>query len=156
MTDKPERTSFMDSIGKGTVPIPKKIEIPNYFDTIQKENDDLIRRANENARKRAERQDKMDSTQLRQTELLEQIAVNTASLQEIATTLHESNMKQDEIVELMGDIFAIASAKDKATAENMYQRAIGKISSLGEQVGNIANLVTLATSVYHAVDSLIH
>jgi septal ring factor EnvC (AmiA/AmiB activator) len=155
MTDKPKIPGMLSSAQmQRAMEIARKKtpQMPTYSEAMG----DAWKETNDSLNKMAERREKMDSTQLRQTELLEQIAVNTASLQDIATTLHESNMKQDEIVELMGDIFAIASAKDKAAAENMYQRAIGKISGIGEQVGNIANLVTLATSVYNAIGPLIH
>lgn len=95
-----------------------------------------------------------NASQLRSERLLQQISDNTASLADIAQQLHESNLKQEQIVELMGDIFAISKASNATEAESLYQKTIGKISEFGEDAGNIATLVTTATTIFNAVKSL--
>lgn len=99
--------------------------------------------------------DQANRSQIRSELLLEQIEKNTASLTELTKLLHESNLQHDQIIDLMGDLFAIAKAKDGQEAQSLYQKSIGKISSFGEDVGNITTLVTFATGIYNAVVSLL-
>ena len=99
---------------------------------------------------------KSKESQIQSVQILEQIEKNTASLNDVVKLLHESNLQQAQIAELMGDLFAITKAKNKKEAKSLYEKTIGKISSLGEDVSNIASLVTLATSIYGMVAPLLH
>lgn len=119
-------------------------------------NMETIRRAGEEMAQKNKLDDDAKKAQIRSVELLEQIEKNTASLNDVVELLHESNLQQAQISDLMGDLFALAKAKDKKEAKSLYEKTIGKLSSFGEDVNNIAALVTLATSVYNMVDPYLH
>lgn len=127
-----------------------KIVIPSS--NLQKEQEKKIK---ETGKLLAQHRQKMDDEQFKQTELLTRIADNTASLSEIAATLHASNLKQDEMAKLMGELFAISSAKSEKEAESKYKKVIRKISNLGSDVGNVSELVGLATQLFNVITALI-
>ncbi|WHQ53716.1 hypothetical protein M1857_11855 [Lactiplantibacillus plantarum] len=112
---------------------------------------ELIDDWSEDKNRREKLSDQANESQIRSEEILKQIEKNTASLAEITELLHESNLQHDQIIDLMGDLFAISKSKDNEEAQSLYQKAISKISSVGENVGNITTLVTLATTIYNAV-----
>ena len=114
-------------------------------------NMDSINRFNKELDAKSSLEKESQKAQIESRKILQQIEKNTASLAEITKLLHESNLQHDQIIDLMGDLFAISKSKDNEEAQSLYQKAITNISSVGENVGNIKTLVNLATTIYNAV-----
>ncbi|UNF76231.1 hypothetical protein [Lactiplantibacillus plantarum] len=127
------------------------LNVSKLISTKQMPNMDSINRFNKELDAKSSLEKESQKAQIESRKILQQIEKNTASLAEITELLHESNLKHDQIIDLMGDLFAISKSKDNEEAQSLYQKAISKISSVGENVGNITTLVTLATTIYNAV-----
>lgn len=127
------------------------LNVSKLISTKQMPNMDSINRFNKELDAKSPLEKESQKAQIESRKILQQIEKNTASLAEITKLLHESNLQHDQIIDLMGDLFAISKSKDNEEAQSLYQKAISKISSVGENVGNITTLVTLATTIYNAV-----
>ncbi|AVH85789.1 hypothetical protein WJM93_03970 [Lactiplantibacillus plantarum] len=127
------------------------LNVSKLISTKQMPNMDSINRFNKELDAKSSLEKESQKAQIESRKILQQIEKNTASLAEITKLLHESNLQHDQIIDLMGDLFAISKSKDNEEAQSLYQKAISKISSVGENVGNITTLVTLATTIYNAV-----
>ncbi len=127
------------------------LNVSKLISTKQMPNMDSINRFNKELDAKSSLEKESQKAQSESRKILQQIEKNTASLAEITKLLHESNLQHDQIIDLMGDLFAISKSKDNEEAQSLYQKAISKISSVGENVGNITTLVTLATTIYNAV-----
>ncbi|QSW67373.1 hypothetical protein J0X23_02630 [Lactiplantibacillus plantarum] len=127
------------------------LNVSKLISTKQMPNMDSINRFNKELDAKSSLEKESQKAQIESRKILQQIEKNTASLAEITKLLHESNLQHNQIIDLMGDLFAISKSKDNEEAQSLYQKAISKISSVGENVGNITTLVTLATTIYNAV-----
>lgn len=127
------------------------LNVSKLISTKQMPNMDSINRFNKELDAKSSLEKESQKAQIESRKILQQIEKNTASLAEITKLLHESNLQHDQIIDLMGDLFAISKSKDNEEAQSLYQKAISKISSVGENVGNITTLVNLATTIYNAV-----
>jgi hypothetical protein len=118
---------------------------PNYSFTSQQfeQNMESIRESiAEVAKKRATYKEEV----LRSLHAIEE---NTANLYLLVDLINHSNDQQDELIELITEILAIAKAKNKTEVKNLYEKTIGKIAEIVKDGEALAKLLPFATTVYN-------
>lgn len=88
-------------------------------------------------------------------EMLKSINQNTANLYTLVDLISNSNDQQDEIIEIVSEILAIAKAKDKKEAESFLKRAMSKINDTVESTESIIKLVGWATAIYQIIITML-
>lgn len=99
--------------------------------------------------------EKTQEYQQQSLEMLKSINQNTANLYTLVDLISKSNDKQDEILEIISEILAIAKAKDKKEAESFLKKAMTKISGSVETADSIIKLVGWATAIYNIVVTML-
>lgn len=99
--------------------------------------------------------EKTQEYQQQSLEMLKSINQNTANLYTLVDLISKSNDKQDEILEIISEILAIAKAKDKKEAESFLKKAMTKISGSVETADSIIKLVGWATTIYNMVVTML-
>lgn len=92
--------------------------------------------------------------QARSLKLLEEIKNNTGNLYTIVNLIRESNDTQEEILDVLMEVFAIATAKDKAEADSFFKKAVAKINETVHTAESIAKLMSLATVCYEMISNM--
>lgn len=103
-------------------------------------------------RKKSEREEQYKQDVLT---LLQGIEKNTGGIADLVKLVHSSNEKQDQVIELLSEIMSISAAKTKEEAETKFQKAFGKIQSLGTTVESVQTLIGLLNTVYNSVQPLL-
>ncbi|MBY0117871.1 hypothetical protein [Paenibacillus xylanexedens] len=138
-----------------------KINMPNFDlrtnDLLSRMNNvgSLNRSMNEISemhRKKNEREEEFKDNVLA---LLQGIEKNTGGIADLVKLVHSSNEKQDQVIELLSEIMSISAAKTKEEAETKFQKALGKIQSLGTTVESVQTLIGLLNTVYNSVQPLL-
>ena len=83
--------------------------------------------------------------------MLSSINQNTANLYTLVELISKSNEKQDEIIELVSEILAIAKAKDKEEAGGLLKKNMTKINDSVETADSMVKLVGWTTTIYNMV-----
>lgn len=99
--------------------------------------------------------EKTQEYQQQSLEMLKSINQNTANLYTLVDLISKSNDKQDEILEIISEILAIAKAKDKKEAESFLKKAMTQINSSVETADSIVKLVGWATAIYNMVVTML-
>ena len=71
-------------------------------------------------------------------EILKSIQENTANLATLVSLINQSNDNQDQIIELLSGIFAIAKAKSKEEAEGKFKKVTTTVDS-AEAMAKLSN-----------------
>lgn len=88
-----------------------------------------------------------------QSEILKEIAENTAYLKDIVGIVRETKLNGDELNLIMRAIFEVGSADNKEEADGLFKTALDKINSAGESVGNIVQLIGILKEIYSVVSN---
>lgn len=99
--------------------------------------------------------EKTQEYQQQSLEMLKSINQNTANLYTLVDLISNSNEQQDEIIEIVSEILAIAKAKDKKEAESFLKRAMSKINDTVESTESILKLVGWATAIYQIIITML-
>ena len=93
-----------------------------------------------------------------QNEILSKLSAiesNTANLYVLVELISRSTEKQDELIAIVTEIFAIAKSKDKEQAKSAYQKVMGRVEQSATDMKTIAELTGFATVVYEVVKHMI-
>ena len=99
----------------------------------------------------AEHIEKTEEYQTRSLEMLQSISENTANLYTIVDLINKSKERQDELLDILSEILAIAKAKEKNEAETLFKRVMTKINESVKTADSIVKLVGWATTIYNMV-----
>ena len=99
--------------------------------------------------------EKSQEYQQQSLEMLKSINQNTANLYTLVELISKSNDQQDEVIEIIADILAIAKAKEKEEAESLLKRVMTKINDSVEVTDSIIKLVGWATTIYQMVVTML-
>lgn len=99
--------------------------------------------------------EKTQEYQQQSLEMLKSINQNTANLYTLVDLISKSNDKQDEMLDIISEILAIAKAKDKKEAESFLKKAMTKINGSVETADSIVKLVGWATAIYNMVVNML-
>ena len=99
--------------------------------------------------------EKTQEYQQQSLEMLKSINQNTANLYTLVDLISKSNDKQDEMLEIISEILAIAKAKDKKEAESFLKKAMTKINGSVETADSLVKLVGWATAIYNMVVTML-
>ena len=94
---------------------------------------------------------KTQEYQQKSLEVLQSINENTANLYTMVELIKQNNEKQDELISLMTETLSLAKAKDKAEAESMFKKIMGKITDTVESADSIIKIAGWVTTVYNMV-----
>lgn len=103
----------------------------------------------------AEHIERTEEYQKQSLEMLKSINQNTANLYTLVDLISKSNDKQDEMLEIISEILAIAKAKDKKEAESFLKKAMTKINGSVETADSLVKLVGWATAIYNMVVTML-
>lgn len=92
---------------------------------------------------------------IEQSKTLREIADNTAYLKDLVLITREIKLNGDESNLISKAIYNISNAESKEDAANKLSEALAKLSSSGEFVGNMSNIVSFLTGLYNTVSSMI-
>ena len=84
---------------------------------------------------------------------LHAIESNTATLHTIVELIIRNNEQQDELIAMFTEILTIAKARDKAEAETLYKKTVGKMANVIKDGEALAKLMPVVTAIYNAVSS---
>ena len=99
--------------------------------------------------------EKSQEYQQQSLEMLKSINQNTANLYTLVDLISKSNEQQDEVIEIVSEILAIAKAKEKKEAESLLKKVMTKINDSVETADSIVKLVGWATTIYNMVISML-
>lgn len=99
--------------------------------------------------------EKVQEYQEKSLEILQSINQNTANLYSIVDLIKNSNDKQDEMIELLSDIFLLAKVKDKEEADSMFKQIMTKINDTADTAESIIKLSGWAMAIYNMVISFL-
>lgn len=99
--------------------------------------------------------EKSQEYQQQSLEMLKSINQNTANLYTLVDLISKSNEQQDEVIEIVSEILAIAKAKEKKEAESLLKKAMTKINDSVETADSIVKLVGWATTIYNMVITML-
>lgn len=103
----------------------------------------------------AEHMEKTEEYQAKSLEILQSINANTANLYTLVDLISKSNEKQDEILEIITEILAIAKAKEKKEADSLFKRVMTKINDTVETADSVVKIVGWATTIYNMVVTML-
>lgn len=92
---------------------------------------------------------------IEQSKTLREIADNTAYLKDLVLITREIKLNGDESNLISKAIYNISNAESKEDAANKLSEALAKLSSSGEFVGNMSNIVSFLTGLYNTVSSMV-
>ncbi len=99
--------------------------------------------------------EKSQEYQQQSLEMLKSINQNTANLYTLVDLISKSNEQQDEVIEIVSEILAIAKAKEKKEAESLLKKAMTKINDSVKTADSIVKLVGWATTIYNMVITML-
>lgn len=99
--------------------------------------------------------EKTEKYQEKSLEILESIKENTANLSMLVEMINQSNDKQDELLEIMTEILAIAKEKEKKEAESKLKMVMNKITNTVDNADSIIKLLNWAMLVYNTVTPML-
>ena len=99
--------------------------------------------------------EKSQEYQQQSLEMLKSINQNTANLYTLVDLISKSNEQQDEVIEIVSEILAIAKAKEKKEAESLLKKAMTKINDSVETADSIVKLVGWATTINNMVITML-
>lgn len=103
----------------------------------------------------AEHMEKTEEYQAKSLEILQSINENTANLYALVDLINKSNEKQDEMLEIITEILAIAKAKEKREAESLFKKVMSKINDSVETVDSMIKIMGWATAIYKMVGTML-
>lgn len=89
-------------------------------------------------------------------EILKSIQENTANLATLVSLINQSNDNQDQIIELLSGIFAIAKAKSKEEAEGKFKKVMSNITTTVDSAEAMAKLSNWALFFFNMVITVIN
>ena len=95
--------------------------------------------------------EKSQEYQQQSLEILESINQNTANLYTLVDLISKSNEQQDEVIEIVSEILAIAKAKEKAEAESLLKKVMTKITGSVDAADSVIKLIGWAATIYSMV-----
>ncbi|GBD63764.1 hypothetical protein TEHD23766T_1191 [Tetragenococcus halophilus subsp. flandriensis] len=110
--------------------------------------------ANDAKEKRNTLQDDANKQTIENTKLLQEIADNTSYLKDLVKISRETQLNTEELTYISRAIFDVAKANSKEEADSLYKKALEKLTSSGEDIGNISNWVTLLSGIYNIVTTI--
>ena len=99
--------------------------------------------------------EKTEKYQEKSLEILESIKENTANLSMLVEMINQSNDKQDDLLEIMTEILAIAKEKEKKEAESKLKMVMNKITNTVDNADAIIKLLNWAMLVYNTVTPML-
>ena len=99
--------------------------------------------------------EKSQEYQQQSLEILESINQNTANLYTLVDLISKSNEQQDEVIEIVSEILAIAKAKEKAEAESLLKKVMTKITGSVDAADSVIKLIGWAATIYNMVISML-
>ena len=99
--------------------------------------------------------EKTEKYQEKSLKILESIKENTANLSMLVEMINQSNDKQDELLEIMTEILAIAKEKEKKEAESKLKMVMNKITNTFDNADAIIKLLNWAMLVYNTVTPML-
>lgn len=99
--------------------------------------------------------EKSQEYQQQSLETLKSINQNTANLYTLVDLISKSNEQQDEVIEIVSEILAIAKAKEKEEAESLLKKVMTKINGSVETADSMIKLVGWATTIYNMVITML-
>lgn len=99
--------------------------------------------------------EKSQEYQQQSLEMLKSINQNTANLYTLVDLISKSNEQQDEVIEIVSEILAIAKAKEKKEAESLLKKVMTKINDSVETADSMIKLVGWATTIYNMVITML-
>lgn len=99
--------------------------------------------------------EKSQEYQQQSLEMLKSINQNTANLYTLVDLISKSNEQQDEIIEIVSEILAIAKAKEKKEAESFLKKVMTKINDSVETADSMIKLAGWATAIYSMVITIL-
>ncbi|MCT1904128.1 hypothetical protein [Oceanobacillus sojae] len=108
---------------------------------ITKITDNMQRAKEEEYRKDQQYKDNVLNT-------LYSIEKNTADIKNLVGLLHYNQKEQTEILEVISEMFKIATSKNAEEAESMYKKTMKKITNTVQDAESITKLVNAARVLY--------
>lgn len=105
--------------------------------------------------KRSKLQEKANQATIDNQAILQQIAKNTAYLEQIVEINRQTQLNTEELTYIERAIYGVSVAKNKKEADNLFKEALAKINESGETAGNITNLISLLNGIYNTVIMLL-
>ncbi len=99
--------------------------------------------------------EKSQEYQQQSLEMLKSINQNIANLYTLVDLISNSNEQQDEVIEIVSEILAIAKAKEQKEAESFLKKVMTKISNSVETTDSMIKLVRWATTIYDMVITML-
>lgn len=84
--------------------------------------------------------------------ILKNIEKNTNFIKELVELTKESNVKTEDIAEILTMILEISKASSGQEANNLLAKSLDKINSYGELIENSGHLIKLAMFVYGMIN----
>lgn len=137
----------------GAIKLPQTADLamPNFGESVS----EMRRLMDEATRLNRLKQEKEENYKSAVLNALHSIEKNTGGIAELVQLVNTSNEKQDQIIKLLSEIFSVSTAKTKEEAQNKFNKALGKIQSLGTTVESVQTLVGLLNTVYNTVQPLL-
>lgn len=82
---------------------------------------------------------------------LKRIEGNTANLITLVNLIQTSNDKQDEVLEIITDLFALAKEIEEEEVKTNYRKVMDKINSFTGDIETMMTLSTFGMMIYQAV-----
>ena len=95
--------------------------------------------------------EKTQEYQQKSLETLQSINENTANLYTLVELINKNNETQREILLIISEILAIATAKSKEEAQSLFKKVMKKITEVTDSVDSIIKITGWATAVYNMV-----
>lgn len=88
-------------------------------------------------------------------EALQSINENTANLYTMVELINRSNENQEELLAVFSEILAIAAAKDKKEAANLFKNVMEKVTQTADDVDTIIKISGWAMTIYKMVITML-
>lgn len=82
------------------------------------------------------------------------IEKNTANIAQLVTLIQSNNDKQDEIIQLLKEVFEMGKAQNLEEAESKYRQIMRKISNFEGDVATLQSLTGFANTTFSALQNL--
>ena len=99
--------------------------------------------------------EKTQEYQQKSLEMLQSINENTANLYAMVELINKSNENQEELLEILSEVLAIATAKSKKEAETLFAKAMKKLTATTDNVETMMKVMGWATTIINAVDGML-
>ena len=99
--------------------------------------------------------EKTQDYQEKSLEILRSINENTANLYTMVELINKSNDNQEELLDILTQILAIAAAKSKEEADSLFKKIMQKLTNTTSNVETMVKIMGWATSILEMVKSLL-